>query len=67
MNGAPSWNAPGAGDCGIAEVCQDFGRPPEQMAARRSHTIHSRLCQTSLAPFFLPHCFHAKVYREEEK
>lgn len=38
-----AWNAPGAGDCGIAEVCQDFGRPPEQMAARRSHSIYSLL------------------------
>lgn len=64
-----AWIAPGAGDCGIAEVCQDFGRPPEQMVACRSHTIYSPLCQPRSASFVPPHCFAAKVHEwgEEKK
>lgn len=61
-----AWNAPGAGDCGIAEVCQDFGRPPEQMVACRSHTIYSPLCQPRTASFVPPHCFAAKVHGQRE-
>lgn len=61
-----AWNAPGAGDCGIAEVCQDFGRPPEQMVACRSHTIYSPLCQPRMASFVPPHCFAAKVHGQRE-